>query len=210
MTVDPAMDNITEQQSPTPDYGNDGIEMHLQNLTINMMQQYFKDMTFEGILAHMVLLIMSLLGLKVSDLARRKIMYLAQLFYWKLRGEVKTIVEEDIPKNKEQEKIMQLEEKILNLENYVNSLAMEKSKTGLSEQEIYERFHNMYDLIKNESTSKLTSLERKLEDQNWRLAILAERRMQPQTGINVQSMASSGVNKIYTIQEENNNKEDIM
>nr|WBV74446.1 NSP4 [Bat RVJ-like rotavirus BtSY3] len=151
---------------------NISINSTIEHVTIEAIQTYFASNGPQFLMVQVLLTLISMLGIKLTDVARRKVTYFIQMIYWKFKGEVEHIARREMPDINNiaaqiDSKIEKLAERIGNLEYLCNEVGAKPR--GDENSDNFERCMMMYQMIKTELESKFASVDRRLQDHDWRI-----------------------------------------
>nr|WBV74317.1 NSP4 [Bat RVJ-like rotavirus BtSY2] len=180
----------------------------LHDVTIEAIQRYFSTHGPQFLMIQMVLTLFSIMGIRMTDIIRRKVTYIIQMVYWKFRGEVEHIARREAPNvetiaKQVDERTTELANRIQNLEYMCNDIGVRPKESDVNEN--LERCLMMYQLIKKELDSKYASYERRLQDYDWRIAAMASQKIKDKeiTIINTNEI-SSDKHSVHIVADDTN------
>ncbi|AAZ03494.1 NSP4 [Adult diarrheal rotavirus strain J19] len=164
------------------DYDNDFISRFSQNplnafslFTDGNLQEYFMNNSLEKIVIHVVLIVISLCGIKAQT---SKIIYVVRLLFWKIYNVINNLVNKVINR----EKIINhqvVDNRFREFEERFRLLLLQHDKNIAKQDDIvqYNKLDNFAESIKSEFNLKVAEMERRFQELKWRCDMIANKAM---------------------------------
>uniref|UniRef100_A9Q1L1 Non-structural glycoprotein 4 n=1 Tax=Rotavirus X (isolate RVX/Human/Bangladesh/NADRV-B219/2002/GXP[X]) TaxID=348136 RepID=NSP4_ROTB2 len=173
---------LDEFEANSNDYDNEFISRFSQNplhafslFTNGNIQEYFMNNSLEKIIIHIVLIIISLCGIKAQT---SKIIYIVRLLFWKMYNVINNLVNKMINREKIADRQI-VDNRFREFEERFRILLLQHDENIAKQDNIvqYNKLDNFAESIKSEFNLKVAEMERRFQELKWRCDMIANKTM---------------------------------